>query len=207
MPSTAASDFDSDDSIQSRLAPPGAGIPKTQQLLGRFFLKPFVMRRTPWGICEKNFTRAHEKLKKELLDFPLEHLTQRVLVEPLPGIEDSSRYWSAAMVARHLTIVGLLMEEAILRLSRYQPIDREADTATVKPESTRNEAASVREYISFGDEVLDRIRQGLGEKSSGAVLAHPWFGNMTCKDWLFLLGLHTRVHLKQLRAIRRGLKV
>jgi hypothetical protein len=179
----------------------------SQRLLGRFFMKPWVMRRTSWAGCEKNFTRAHEKLKKELLEFPKDRLTERVLVDPMPGLEDSSRYWSAAMIARHLTIGGLLMEEIVLRLSRYQVIEQEADTAAIKPEESRNDGATLQEYALFGDEVLERIRQGLGEKSSGVVYAHPWFGNMTSKDWLFLMGLHTRVHLKQLRAIRRGLKV
>lgn len=196
----------SDSDIQSRLAPPGAGIPFLQRWVGRYIIKPFVMRTAPWRLCERNFKRAHEKIKKELLAFPQERVTERVLVPPQQGLEDSSRYWSAAMVARHLTIVGVLMEEGIVKLTRYEPVDIEASTATVKPEVTRNESGTIAAYIHFADDVVERIRQGLGEQSSGATLAHPWFGPMTAREWYFLLGLHTRVHLKQLRAIRRGLK-
>jgi hypothetical protein len=68
--------------IQASLAPPGAGIPLLQRWLGRYIVKPFVMRTAPWRLCERNFNRAHDKLKKELLAFPHEHLTERVLVPP-----------------------------------------------------------------------------------------------------------------------------
>ncbi len=193
--------------IQASLAPPGAGIPLLSQWLGRFLLKPLVLRRTPWEVSEKRFQRVHEKFKRELALFQPQSLTERVLVPPMQGLEDSSRYWSAAMCARHLTIVGKNMEQVLSMLTHEEAIPRVADTATVKPELEKNDPSAIQEYIDFGDSLIQRIQASIGNRNSRATFAHPWFGPMTAKEWMALLSMHTRVHLQQLRAIRAGLSV
>lgn len=197
----------SDDEIQASLAPPGAGIPFLDRILGRFLLKPLVMRRTSWSESERRFLKAHEKVKRELALFAPEILTTRVLVPPQKGLEDSSRFWSAAMCARHLTIVGREVEELLVKLTRGEPIQKVADTARVKPELSQNDPASLGEYIAFGDAVFDRLRSKLGDPEAKGVFEHPWFGAMTAKEWASLYSIHTYVHLEQLQSIRRGLSV
>lgn len=191
--------------IQASLAPPGAGIPLLNQWLGRFLLKPFVMRRTPWEVSEARFQKVHEKFKRELALFQPQSLTERVLVTPMQGLEDSSRYWSAAMCARHMTIVGKEMEALIVKLTREEGIPRVADTAAVKPELGKNDPSAVQEYIDFADTLIQRIRTSVGNRDARATFAHPWFGPMTAKEWMALYSMHTRVHLGQVRAIRAGL--
>ncbi len=190
--------------IQASLAPPGAGIPFWDRWVGRYFAKPWILRRTPWAASEQRFQRLHESLKKELAQFTAEALTERVLIPPQRFLEDSSRYWSAAMVARHLTITGKQMEELVIKLSRNEPIPGVADTGTVKPEPERNEASSVAEYITFGDTLIERLRSGVLNRESKALFEHPWFGPMRAHEWMGVFSLHTRIHLEQLRAIRRG---
>jgi hypothetical protein len=165
------------------------------------------MQATPWEEIEKRFLKVHGKLKREFEAFPADRLTRRVLVPSQPGLEESSRYWSAAMVARHLTIVGLNMEDVIVELSHWREIPRVADTAAVKPELERNSADSIPEYIAFGDQVLGRIRNKIGQKSARATFVHHWFGKMTAHQWFYLLFGHTALHLRQLRAIRKELAV
>lgn len=191
--------------IQASLAPPGAGIPVLNRWLGRFLLKPFVMRRTPWEASEARFQSVHEKFKRELSLIEPQFLTERVLVQPMRGLEDSSRYWSAAMCARHLTIVGKEMEALIVKLTHEENIHRVADTAAVKPELGKNDPSSIQEYVDFGDTLIQRIQATVGNTNARATFAHPWFGPMTAKEWMTLFSMHTRVHLEQLRAIRAGL--
>ncbi len=191
--------------IQASLAPPGAGIPLLNRWLGRFLLKPLVMRRTPWEVSEARFQSVHEKFKRELALFQPQSLTERVLVPPMQGLEDSSRYWSAAMCARHLTIVGKEMEALIAKLTHEEGIHRVADTAAVKPELGKNDPSAIQEYFDFGDSLIQRIQASVGSRNARATFAHPWFGPMTAKEWMALLSMHTRVHLQQLRAIRGGL--
>ena len=193
--------------IQASLAPPGAGIPLLNRWLGRFLLKPLVMRRTPWEVSEKRFQRVHEKFKRELTSFQPQSLTERVLVPPMRGLEDNSRYWSAAMCARHLTIVGKEMELVLSKLTHEEGIHRVADTAAVKPELSKNDPSAIQEYIDFGDSLIQRIQAAVGNRDSRATFVHPWFGPMTAKEWMALLPLHTQIHLEQLRAIRAGLSV
>lgn len=202
-----------DDEVQAKLAPPGAGIPFIHQMLGRYLLRPLVLRRSTFSESERRFNKAHEKFKRELALIPAESLTVRVLVPPQQGLEDSSRYWSAAMCARHLTIVGREIEELVILLTRGEPIDRLADTAAVKPELSQNDPASVSEYHAFGDTLFQRLRAGLGNAGdaldtldSKATFLHPWFGPMTAKEWTALYSIHTYVHLEQLKAIRSGFR-
>jgi hypothetical protein len=193
-----------DDEIQASLAPPGAGIPLLHRLLGRYFLKPLVLRRTSFAESERRYQKAHEKFKRELAFFSPEALTVRVLVPPQKGLEDSSRYWSAAMCARHLTIVGREVEELIGRLARGEVIQKIADMATVKPELSQNGPSSIAEYSAFGDGLFQRLRASAIQAPS-ATFNHPWFGPMTASEWTALYSIHTYVHLEQLQAIRASL--
>lgn len=195
----------SEDEIQASLAPPGAGIPLPMRYVLRWFVKPIRIRRSSVATCERQLRSAHRRVAQELAAFPPGLLTRRVLVAPQMGLEDSSRFWSAAMVARHLTIVGSEIEPLIVALSRGQTTDKVADTAKVKPEQNRNEPAAIAEYLAFGDGIADRLIRDVSDWDSPSKHEHPWFGMMTAKDWFWLLGMHTGLHLRQMRSIREGL--
>ena len=188
--------------IQASLDPPGAGIPFHSKLLLRYFALPWMIRRKSWEECESLLKVAQAKVAHELSTFPAERLTERVLVPPQPGLEDSSRYWSAAMTARHMTIVNGGIEKVVVALSHGQKIPFEVDIALVKPEKERNLPESVAEYLQLSDGILDRINRNVGNRNSKAMHIHPWFGAMRAKDWFWLLSAHTFLHLRQLRNIR-----
>ncbi len=198
-----------DDAIQATLGKPGDGIPLPARWVLKHFVKPFVVRKTDWERCSLHFEKNHQRIKQEILATPVPLWTQRVLVDPIRGLEDSSRYWSIAMTARHLVRVGEGVEAILTGLAQGIESLPKADTAAVKPESQYNHAESVTRYFEFGDSLVPRIQKKLEAPSmnlqSQRTHPHPWFGEMKVKDWYWLLGTHGQIHLTQIRAIRKGL--
>jgi len=190
-----------------KLAPPGAGIPLPARLILRYVVRPLVVKRTPWGVSQARFARLHEKLKREWANLSDVALTTPALVPPQRGLEDSSRYWSIAQTARHLTIVGQLIENAIIELSHGRPIAKTVGTGEVKPESERNARDSIDEYVRFADGVIERIERAVGDRESPLLLEHPWFGKLRARDWLWVLAIHSNIHLQQIRAIKKALEL
>lgn len=189
-----------------KLAPPGAGIPFPQRLVLRFFIRPLVIRRTPWNVSLQRFARLHEKLKDEWANLDDRTLTTPALVPPQRGLEDSSRFWSVAQTARHLTIVGQLMEQVIIELSHDRDFPHRVSTADVKPEPHQNTHATIDEYVKFADSLVDRLEQSVGNRESARLLEHPWFGDLRARDWLWVLAIHTHLHLGQIREIKKALR-
>ena len=188
-----------------KLAPPGAGIPWPTRMAMKYLFKPWVMRRAAWDDSLARFEKMHAKIKRELTDIPKDRLLDRILVPQQTGLEDSSRYWSAAMVARHLTIVGTQMEAVVITLSQGNTVDRVADTARVKPEDSKNDLASIEEYLAWGDSVMERVQKAVVDRRSKVKFKHPWFGMMNANEWFYLFAGHLTVHLQQLRAIKSRL--
>lgn len=183
------------------LAPPGAGIPFAQKLALRYLLKPLKLRSVTFDQAEQLWLRANEKLSRELADIPRFDVTTRVLVPPQRGLEDSSRFWSVAMTARHLTIVGAGIEQLIVALSEERTGLPKADTAAVKPELERNHAAAIDEYLAFSRDFHTRVRSAVANKESAATHDHPWFGPLNLRQWYWLMSAHTHTHRKQIREI------
>ena len=183
------------------LAPPGAGIPLLQRLTLRYLVKPLKLRAMTFDEAERLWLEANAKLTKELGDIPRFDVTTRVLVPPQQGLEDSSRFWSIAMTARHLTIVGAGIEQLIVALSEERTGLPPADTATVKPEIERNNAASIDEYLAFSRDFHTRVRGAIANKDSAATHPHPWFGPLNLRQWYWLMSTHTHIHRKQIREI------
>ncbi|MDH4467569.1 MAG: hypothetical protein QE271_05875 [Bacteriovoracaceae bacterium] len=189
---------------------PGAGIPFHSRILNQFLLKPLVIRKASWLECENNFIKTNEKFLKTLHDTPQDFLFQKSLVPPQIGLEDSSRYWSMAMTAAHLKIVGEKMQQVIIQLSNGESVNEAVDIAAVKPSDEHNRYQSITEYELFSKNILSLINSSINsetsKQSSKHSHFHPWFGKLRAKDWLWLLGAHTQIHLKQVRNIKSQLQ-
>lgn len=183
------------------LAPPGAGIPLVQRLALRYLVKPLKLRSVTFDEAERLWLEANAKLTKELGGIPRFDVTTRVLVPPQRGLEDSSRFWSVAMTARHLTIVGAGIEQLIVGLSEGRTDLPSADTAGVKPELERNHSAAIDEYLNLSRDFHTRLRSAVANKESAATHPHPWFGAMNLRQWYWLMSTHTQIHRKQIREI------
>ena len=188
------------------LDPPGAGIPLLQKLFARYYLLPKYYRRMSWEAAQDLFDREGEKILRLSGDLAPAQLAERRLVEPMRGLEDSSRFWSVAMAMEHLIIVGDRMQDGILRLIRGENPDFQVSTAAFKPQGTtggetRDPTNILTEYRVFLSRFREAMELAKPGRDSRLKLAHPWFGPMNAHEWHCLAGVHQNLHRKQMEAI------
>jgi hypothetical protein len=147
----------------------------------------------------------NERVLQEVESIRPEDRTRKVLVPPQAGLEDSSRHWSAILVLEHLLIVGESMRRVILALGSGREPEGKADTARVKPTGIPDAEEVLARFRELGPSIFrDLSAPGLDRKST-VRFHHPWFGPIHSLQWEWLLQAHTRIHLKQMQAIKKGL--
>jgi len=89
-----------------QLAPPGAGLPVVELFFARTL---FSTRRTftSNAAAERIIADQGAVIAHLATHCRADLVAQRVLIDRLPGLEDSSRFWSIAMTPDHLRIVNL----------------------------------------------------------------------------------------------------
>jgi hypothetical protein len=186
---------------------PGAGLPLGQRLLLKFFVGPVVSRRAKAAEVRSRYEHVTEKMLRAIEGVPVEALRTRVLVDPIPGIEDSSRFWSAEQVFEHLVIVSKSIESAILTLASGKALDYKVDIAKVKPPGHEG---AIAEFTAYSPGLLARIDKQLSESGMSLdgpqTLYHPWFGPFSARQWYWLLGAHQSLHARQLKEILEELR-
>ena len=184
------------------LAPPGAGLPRGELQVARILF--FCQSKLSSRLQGEQFFRSELHRISALIN-PLssESLEQRVLIKRLPGLEDSSRYWSVAMTLEHLRIVNDEVGKVILHLVEHGEAPRVVGTADIKPQSTAR--SSEREkFQESASSFIARIH-GLKSLQSAGKWPHPWFGKLSAVDWNFFVGFHMKLHRKQIEAVIQGL--
>ena len=194
-----------DAEIIASLQKPGAGVPLRQRLMMRYIVGPFVAGRADWDKDKTDFSAVNTKVLRAIDSLNDEQLGTRVLVPPQFGLEDSSRYWSAAMTLEHLVIVGKSIQKLVVALSAGIVPDYKADTAKVKPHTEVTPQEALALFKNFTSTVMADIDRDVKDRDSKAVFAHPWFGPFTARQWHWLLAVHTGLHLKQVRQTVSGL--
>ena len=193
----------SDHDVQ--LAPPGAGLPKVQGFLLRYLVFPTFCRLTSWEKAGSLFQDEGQKLGALARKLSPEKLQQRVLIQPLWGIEDSSRNWSAEMVLEHLIEVGSRIAIGVVELSHGQEASVEADIVAVKPKG-HGERDVLEEYMAFLDQYRRTLAEDVDDRRSTKTLVHPWFGDLTPHHWVCLGAVHQQIHRRQMERIVAGLE-
>ena len=188
------------------LRPPGAGLPWWELLVARHLVFPRACRRLTWDGVTQLFLDEGAKVLAVWDALPPDRLTDRVLIRRFPGIEDSSRYWSAAMTVEHLNIVGTGIRQTITSLRRGEVPTRAARTQDVKP---RGELPPAEVRAAFTNLLTDvaatRSTDPPVPRGEGPRFAHPWFGPIDAFRWHCLLGIHQGLHRRQIEAVRDGL--
>lgn len=202
MKSTVSSQNDKN---EPKLDVPGAGIPFYQRLFLRFFVKPLIANRSTWENSKLDFEKIHTKIYRELQNLSDEQLNHRILVPPMIGLEDSSRFWSVAMSIEHLGIVGRQIFQLIQLMTHGQVPNRKADTATVKPLGKLSAQAAKDDFLKYCSQDFALLNSQIGDPKSPILFSHPWFGKMNAKQWYWLLSTHAVIHLKQIREIKSRL--
>lgn len=189
-----------------KLDKPGAGIPFFDSLVLKFFIAPYVAAKSDWDKNRESFLVLSRLVLAEIEGLDDTLLARPVLVPKMRGLEDSSRYWSAAMVLEHLSIVNRDIARLVVSLSKGEVPPGDISTATVKPKGGGNPRLFVEEFRTLVMSLPDYIDSKVQDKTSKAVKKHPWFGGMNALQWQWLLAMHTRIHLKQLRYVVAALK-
>ena len=190
-----------------KLQPPGAGLPLPQRIFLRLWLGPIVSRRTSQAKSRAQYEHLTQKLV-QVSEVPSQKRNTQILVNPIPGLEDSSRYWSLNQVLDHLLIVSRSMEGVILSLSSGKIPEGQADPAKVKPGKADRDL--LHEFSGYAPELLKTIDEKLARPGmdihSKLRFRHQWFGGLTTPQWYWLLASHQAIHYRQAKEIIRGLE-
>jgi hypothetical protein len=187
---------------EPQLAPPGAGLPAVELLLGRLI---FAFRR--WRGSREVFNARFESERRMIAGLiqkcDAESTARRVLIERCRGMEDSSRYWSVWMTLDHLRIVNLQISQIIEALAKGITPVGQASTANVKPNRSVT-ASVVDDYETACDKLLKTV-DSVDNLRTAARYTHPWFGPLDAFGWHALAGGHMGIHRVQLERIIDGL--
>ena len=183
---------------EPRLEPPGAGLRWWEGIVARWGFRRLV-RTMSYERALELFEREAGKI--EMLAAPLSdaQLGQQILIPRMMGIEDSSRFWSAAMVAQHLTIVDSAVQQLRILLAAGSTPPERVSIAAVKPAPTadRSDLSKLMEVVRTYSDFARTHPVPRG----GLCHEHPWFGPLDQFGWHILLGVHHRIHRKQLEQI------
>ncbi len=131
--------------------------------------------------------------------------SKRVLIDRLPGLEDSSRYWSLYMTMEHLNMVNRFTIDVIKSLLHGERPEVVVSTASVKPKVDAGQGVvPLFQLLSAEFQVLS-FAGGYAHKK--VTLAHPWFGELNAQQWHFFAAFHMKVHRKQIVKIAQKLDV
>jgi hypothetical protein len=183
-----------------RLAPPGAGTPAIERLIGGAV---FALRR--WRGTRERFSAEFTRERNTIagLYAPLDErvLRTRVLIPRLRGLEDSSRFWSVLMTLDHLRIVNHQIAGVIAALAREVLPPGKASTAAVKPSPDVGPEV-IAPYEASCDRLSDLVAT-CGNFGSRARYAHPWFGPLNAAGWHAMAAMHLGIHRAQIARILR----
>jgi hypothetical protein len=184
----------------------GAGIPSWQRLAGKYVYLPLWCQYCSWERTPDILEAQAGRLLRGAASLGDELVRRRVLIPPLVGLEDSSRYDSYAMVLEHLTIVGHAVARIVGDLGHGRRPAVVLRVAEVKARCLAEPAkviAGYREMLAaFRHAALDTGAERRGRLRH----EHPWFGALDAYQWLCFATLHQVIHLKQARAILRRVR-
>lgn len=194
-------------SLPVKLAPAGAGVAWYQKLIFKYIVAPFIAGRTDWVVSEQNFHKINGRILKEIESLSENQLTTKILIPPITGLEDSSRFWSITMTLEHLTIVTEMMMLAISELTSGKTPQNTVGTADVKPTGKILTTEVINEFKLLVSDDYKKFYLSLKDKNSQLRFKHPWFGLLTAKQWFWVMSTHHGVHLKQIREIKKRLSL
>jgi hypothetical protein len=197
---TSAAGPPADDAIQATLDAPGAGLPAVQAWALKAVFRT-VARCRGWKASTAAFLSENARLCALTEPLGDADLARRVLIAPLFGIEDSSRFWSPAMVLEHLVISVNGIAGAMVALERGKVPPRQVSIADIKPRGAGEARAAIGQFR----ESMGRYAERFGAPVAGARRSrthpHPWFGPLTIHDWHTLVAVHNAIHRRQVERI------
>ena len=139
-------------SKNQQLDTPGAGLSSTELYLIKFLFGIYRLLHSKDAVLN-HFIREADLLLKLASSTDIENARHRVLIKRVPGIEDSSRYWSVFMLLEHLSIVNNGIARIIKSLAEEQKFAEKVRIEDVKP----HESADVEQMTEFNHSVTSYI--------------------------------------------------
>lgn len=196
-----------------QLQPPGAGLPFLQGLYLKYWLYPRFIKKYNGGASVDAMLRETARIIELSTPLSEDEFFTPVLIEPLPALEDSSRYWSVAMVMEHLIICMRPMTQIVETLAAGKTMNANTSPANVKPKGGRT--LSKAEWIKLFDDVTNEcaarlrpvaLRADVANPPKDAPrLGHPFFGAIHARGWVWVMGVHPTTHRRQVQRIISGL--
>jgi hypothetical protein len=185
------------------VAPAGAGLPPIEAFMSRYIIFPLVSRVFP---IEKAAPLLVQTGKTILQQFDaLSSIQQQtpVLIPRLMGLEDSSRNWSPQMVIEHLLITSDGMLILATQLANNQQPETIVSTATVKPQETTPSTCveNYRTWLNTYETEVSSLLTLPVHAVTTRTHPHPWFGELTARQWLVLNTMHHLLHQRQFNKI------
>ncbi|HEY9720258.1 MAG TPA: DinB family protein [Trichormus sp.] len=207
--STVASDNNVDNGqlppADPQLAPPGAGLPFIEWAIARYVLVPLRLSTVSLEEAVKEFAAESAEITALAKSLDETQLSTRRLIPRLRGLEDSSRYWSIAMTLQHMCIVNNRVRGVIIGLTHGKTSMQAGSTADVKPPTDVDCVTVLNEFEQTNRDFLDTVSRVDFDKFPRPTFAHPWFGELTARQWVQFLPVHQQVHKKQIAQIIRRL--
>ncbi|CAN5716432.1 hypothetical protein BH11PLA1_BH11PLA1_11260 [soil metagenome] len=185
-------------SFSPPLAPPGAGVPALERIVGGFVLALRRRLGTPARISAQ-FERERRRIAALCAGHNDDTLSARTLIPRLRGLEDSSRFWSVWMTLDHLRIVNDAIARTVSDLMLNRSPEGTASTAAVKPRDNVDGQVSAAYQVSC-DRLAALLVAG-AESRSPLRYAHPWFGPLDARGWCTLASVHMGIHRAQIARI------
>lgn len=189
---------------QNSLGKAGAGLSKVQALFLRYFGFPQLRLTLSWESALNIFESEGEKILKLVAQLDHEQLITRVLIPKTLGIEDNSRYYSAAMVLWHLIYVGEAIRDGVITLSRGEELDFTVKIENFKP-FVEISPTIAEDYKNFLANYRSFLEKNVHDRRKNTYHSHPWFGPLNPHGWLVLSAVHQWIHRRQLQSIVNGL--
>lgn len=183
---------------EPKLSKPGAGLPIPMRWVARIVV-PYRAKKSDWNDNLARFQRYSKAIEDIVKSLTSDQLNTRFLVNPIVGLEDSSRYWSVGMTLDHLVIVGSGIKSIIENLSHNKVPPVEVRVENVKPPLQEHDFGVVQRFSVFCTEFAPTLNAG--PDRTHTKLRHPWFGPFNAHQWLYMISLHQGVHLQQIKQI------
>ena len=181
-----------------QLAPPGAGLPGPEAFVIRRIVFPLLRLKLNKQTCLSQFEKSGQAILPLVREMDREAFTTPVLIDRLPGLEDSSRNWSPEMTLEHIQIVTAAALFIIKKLEANQTLHLPVRTEDVKPTGVLG-LDRIRSFETYLAKTPAKLAQF--DFSSQATHHHPWFGELKSIDWLRIIVFHQNLHRKQIERI------
>lgn len=187
--------------VEAKLAKPGAGLPFHEWAVAKYIIFPKRFKNSSKEKALADFAGQSDRILKLARSLTTQELVERRLIARLPGLEDSSRYWSVAMTLDHLTIVGCMMSQVIVELANGNNSLKLVGTAEVKPSVVADAARVLQDFEDMSSKFLRETSAVTIDVKSKVTHPHPWFGPLNAYQWLVFAAPHESIHLNQIEAI------